>query len=1108
MKQNLLRKFWLRVCMLVAVILCGAGSAWGEEVTYTISSKNTLTTTGTAPTGSNATIVETSNTSTQITSGNSQTLTLSGYNGCTITKLTLSMRSNTSKGAGKLSYSTDGGENFTYIVGSSSAGVAFSNVAWYGKWFSDHMVNIVKDVTISPTTDNFIIKIEATQNSLYCDSYTLTYSSSSSSSPSIDASDVNIAYDATSGSLAYTINNPSSESLTASTTSDWLTLGTVGASPIAFTCSANPGKTSRTATVTLTYGSVTKNVTVTQAGNPNIVDNISDITAAGTYTVKGTIVAKSQRGFIVGDGTGYVYYYNKEYTQADYNIGDKVKLSGSVVAYGGVFEFDESTVITPATESNYVTEAPTILTGSQMDTRVASTTPAQLSTYVQYEGTLSVSGTFYNITNIDGASTAKGSISYPINTNFTSLNGKTVKVTGYYVGVSSSQYYNTMLSSIEEVIDATPIIDASDVTLEYNATSGEIAYTVNNAVVGTTLSGATTAEWISNIIVGADAVTFTTTANEGNEDRTATITLSYTGAEDKTVTVTQKHFVADYATLPFEFNSGKADIANTAGLSQSGLGSDYADSNAPLKFDGTGDYVILKINERPGTLTFDIKNNSFSGGTFKVQTSEDGETYTDLETYTVITGTQNEEFKNLGENVRYIKWIYTNKSSGNVGLGNITLANYVAPADYNLTVALNNGISAIFVYNTAGENNPLIAEGAAGTVQVTAGTEIMVSPDVESGYVLESLMVDGVDVTTQIDNSGAYTFTMPDHAVTISATAVESVEPSSSTYVLATSITSGKHYIIVNQEASKAMGQQNSNNRAAADVIINDQTITVSSTDVHEFVIESATDGYSISDVVGGGYLYAASGSNNYLKTETELDENNNGIWTITFVEGGVASIVAQGTNSRNVMQYNSSSSLFACYGSASQKPVYLYEKVEVTVGSTGYTTYVTPAAVSFPEGVEAFIVTAINEGSMHMDPVDAVPAGTAVVVKAAQGTYTLSTATETVDVDDNLLLASDGTVKGGSNIYVLANKSKGVGFYPTATTINIPEGKAYLDTSATGHVKEFIAFDFGGTDAINAIDNGQLTVDSSVIYNVAGQRVGKMTKGIYVVNGKKVIVK
>jgi RPA family protein len=321
--------------------------------------------------------------------------------------------------------------------------------------------------------------------------FTITYSESGTPNPTITAANVEIAFDATSGSIEYTINNAvTGGELTASTTADWLSLGMVDTT-IPFTCTANATAAPRSAAVTLTYTyntdqTVTKNVTVTQAANPDAVNNISDITAPGTYTVQGTIVAKSARGFMVGDGTGYVYYYNANYTPDDYNIGDMVKLSGSVVVYGGVYEFNNSTSITAAETSNYVAEDPTVITGEQMDARVASTTPPQLSSYVQYEGTLSINGTHYNITNINGATTAMGSLSYPLNVDeITTLDGKQVKVTGYYVGISTSTYYNTMLGSLEEIASTEPSITLDDYDIEVPAEGGEgyINVTYQNLVI-------------------------------------------------------------------------------------------------------------------------------------------------------------------------------------------------------------------------------------------------------------------------------------------------------------------------------------------------------------------------------------------------------------------------------------------------------------------------------------------------------------------------------------------------------------------------------------------------------------------------------------------------
>lgn len=176
MKQKLLLKTMLLLCALIV----GSSSAWATDVTYTVSSRTEVTTSGTAPAGSSATFVNTYNPSTaapaQMTGGNSQTLTLSGYNGYNITNITLSMRSNTSGGSGKLSYSTDGGTTFTYIVGSSTTTVGFNKDGWHGSW-STSFVNISKDVNIKCSLSNLIIKIEATANSLFCQSYKLTYSS-------------------------------------------------------------------------------------------------------------------------------------------------------------------------------------------------------------------------------------------------------------------------------------------------------------------------------------------------------------------------------------------------------------------------------------------------------------------------------------------------------------------------------------------------------------------------------------------------------------------------------------------------------------------------------------------------------------------------------------------------------------------------------------------------------------------------------------------------------------------------------------------------------------------------------------------------------------------
>ena len=117
----------------------------------------------------------------------------------------------------------------------------------------------------------------------------------------------------------------------------------------------------------------------------------------------------------------------------------------------------------------------------------------------------------------------------------------------------------------------------------------------------------------------------------------------------------------------------------------------------------------------------------------------------------------------------------------------------------------------------------------------------------------------------------------------------------------------------------------------------------------------------------------------------------------------------------------------------------------------------------------------------------------------------TIPLATDATDeIETNDLKVSNGTVTGGVGIYALANKSNVVGFYRVDSSVTIPAGKVYLNTSAG--VKEFLGFDLGGETAISEIANGQSS--NGQWYNLAGQRVQTPTRGINIQNGKKVLVK
>ena len=335
---------------------------------------------------------------------------------------------------------------------------------------------------------------------------------------------------------------------------------------------------------------------------------------------------------------------------------------------------------------------------------------------------------------------------------------------------------------------------------------------------------------------------------------------------------------------------------------------------------------------------------SLSSGTLTYFISVDGEATNELEVYKG-KDLENANFTAVDDiQVGDIVTIYGNVVIYN-GAKEFSSGNYLVsferPAQqYTLTVTCSENVE---IFTFVGESTDPGVEGST-TLQVTNGTEVGLSVSVSEGYVL-TLMVDGENVTSDLDDTGYYTFSMPAHAVTVTATASVAPVVTTNTYTLATSIESGKQYIIVGwaNGTPYAMGYDKGNNRHAVEISVTGDdnetasaTIANTETNAHEFTITSLGEGYySIMDATNsGGYLYAAATGSNHLKTETTLDENHNGDWKITITDGSF-SVVADQSSNRNVMQFNNSSNLFACYASASQHPVFFYVKDETPVTET-----------------------------------------------------------------------------------------------------------------------------------------------------------------------------
>lgn len=192
---------------------------------------------------------------------------------------------------------------------------------------------------------------------------------------------------------------------------------------------------------------------------------------------------------------------------------------------------------------------------------------------------------------------------------------------------------------------------------------------------------------------------------------------------------------------------------------------------------------------------------------------------------------------------------------------------------------------------------------------------------------------------------------------------------------------------------------------------------------------------------------------------------------------------------------------------------------IPVTISAVGMATFSSTKPLDFTGVEKIYAYTAQVDGSkVNFTRVYKVPANTGLLLRNPNGESAVAqvpviTEAEAETVNNNALVAVAETIErlatenenGGTN-YILNKKGDNVGFYK-ANYQKVGAGKAYLHVPAGVGVREFIGFD-EETDGIRQIKNGQLTIENAEIYNLSGQRVNKAQKGIYIVNGKKVVVK
>lgn len=167
-KYGYLKRVLISACFFVLGTMAG----YCAKVKYTVNTRTFVIASGDVPEESSAAYENTYlYDAKKIQSPNTATLTLSGFGVVCITNITLSMHSSTGAGSGSLKYSIDG-STWTTLISNKK----FNAADWYGEWSPTTYVDVSKNVTINSVEgQNIVIQIEATNASLFCQSYTLTY---------------------------------------------------------------------------------------------------------------------------------------------------------------------------------------------------------------------------------------------------------------------------------------------------------------------------------------------------------------------------------------------------------------------------------------------------------------------------------------------------------------------------------------------------------------------------------------------------------------------------------------------------------------------------------------------------------------------------------------------------------------------------------------------------------------------------------------------------------------------------------------------------------------------------------------------------------------------